>query len=295
MKKVKGIILAGGYGTRLHPLTLGVSKQLLPVYDKPMIYYPLSTLMYAGINEILIITTVEDHPNFKNLLGDGSEIGIKLSYAQQKKPNGIAEALKIGSNFIGEDNVCLILGDNIFHGNDFISNLDKAKSNLLKGYSTIFGVQVKNPNQFGVVQLNSNNEILKIIEKPKIESGNLIVSGLYYYTNEVIKIAMDLKPSSRGEYEITDVNNSFLEKDKLKLIKLDPEIVWTDTGTYDSLIFASQYFKEFEGKFDKKVACIEEIALNRGYINKRDLLVIANRMKNSNYGKYLFNIAKYEN
>ena len=219
---------------------------------------------------------------------------MKLSYAQQSNPNGIAEAFIIASNFIGQDNVCLILGDNIFHGSNFISNLDKAKSNLDDGYSTIFGVKSKKPNEFGVIRFNSKNEMKKIIEKPKTEVGKLIVSGLYYYTNEVVKIAMKLKPSSRGEYEITDINNTFLKNNKLKLIKLNSEIIWTDTGTYDSLIYASQYFKEFEKKFFKKVACIEEIAFRRGYINERDLLTIANKMKNNNYGKYLINIINNE-
>ena len=292
MKSIKGIILAGGYGSRLYPLTYGISKQLLPVYDKPMIYYPLSTFMHAGIRDILIIATSEDLSKFKNLLNDGSEIGLNISYAQQKKPNGIAESLIIGSDFIGKDNVCLILGDNIFHGNNFISLLDKARLNLENNYSTIFGVEVDNPNDFGVIEFDSENKIHNIVEKPDNALSNIIVSGLYYYTNDVVKIANNLKPSSRGELEITDINNHYLSQNKLELVKLDSETSWIDTGTYDSLIRASKYFQDYENKTGKKVACIEEIALNLGYISKTKLLSIANSMKTSNYGKYLLNIAQ---
>ena len=292
MLLTKGIILAGGYGTRLYPLTLGISKQLLPVYDKPMIYYPLSTFMYAGIRDILIISTSEDLPKFKNLLNDGSEIGLNISYAQQKKPNGIAESLIIGSDFIGKDNVCLILGDNIFHGNNFISLLDKARLNLENNCSTIFGVEADNPNDFGVIEFDSENKIHNIVEKPDNASSNVIVSGLYYYTNDVVKIAKNLKPSPRGELEITDINNHYLSQNKLRLVKLDSETSWIDTGTYDSLIEASKYFQDFENKTGEKVACIEEIALRLGLIDKTKLISIANSMKNSNYGKYLLKIAK---
>ena len=290
MKSIKGIILAGGYGSRLYPLTYGISKQLLPVYDKPMIYYPLSTFMHAGIRDILIIATSEDLSKFKNLLNDGSEIGLNISYAQQKKPNGIAESLIIGSDFIGKDNVCLILGDNIFHGNNFISLLDKARLNLENNYSTIFGVEVDNPNDFGVIEFDSENKIHNIVEKPDNALSNIIVSGLYYYTNDVVKIANNLKPSSRGELEITDINNHYLYQNKLELVKLDSETSWIDTGTYDSLIRASKYFQDYENKTGKKAACIEEIALNMGYIDNTKLTNIANSMKNSNYGKYLLKI-----
>ena len=290
MKRVKGIILAGGYGSRLYPLTLGASKQLLPVYDKPMIYYPLATLMNAGIRDILIISTNKDLPRFKDLLKDGKQIGLNISYAHQNKANGIAESLIIGSDFIENDNICLILGDNIFHGNNFISLLDNARLNLENNYCSIFGVNVDIPNDFGVIELDSENKIYSIVEKPKNTSSKMIVSGLYYYTNEAVKIAMNLKPSLRGELEITDINNYFLSQDKLRLIKLDSETSWIDTGTYDSLIQASKYFQDYENKTAKKVACIEEIALKLGYIDKEKLKIIASSMKNSNYGRYLLKL-----
>jgi len=292
MPLTKGIILAGGYGSRLYPLTYGTSKQLLPVYDKPMIYYPLSTLMNAGIKDIMIISTTEDLPSFKNLLNDGSEIGLNISYAQQKKPNGIAESLIIGSDFIGKDNVCLILGDNIFHGNNFISLLDKARLNLEDNCSTIFGVEVDNPNDFGVIEFDSQNKVHNIVEKPDNALSNIIVSGLYYYTNNVVKIAKKLKPSSRGELEITDINNHYLSQNKLRLVTLDSKTSWIDTGTYDSLIQASKYFQDYENKTAKKIACIEEIAFSLGYIDKTKLISVANSMKNSNYGKYLLRITR---
>ena len=290
MKSIKGIILAGGYGSRLYPLTFGTSKQLLPVYDKPMIYYPLSTIMHAGIRDILIISTSEDLPKFKNLLNDGSEIGLNICYAQQEKPNGIAESLIIGSDFIGNDNVCLILGDNIFHGNTFITLLDRARLNLENNYCTIFGVEVDSPKDFGVIEFDSENNIHNIIEKPDNASSNLIVSGLYYYTNDVVKIARNLEPSIRGELEITDINNQYLSQNKLRLVNLESETSWIDTGTYDSLILASKYFQDYENKTEKKVACIEEISFNLGYIDKKKLMSIANSMKKSNYGKYLLKI-----
>ena len=292
MSLTKGIILAGGYGTRLYPLTYGTSKQLLPVYDKPMIYYSLSTLMNAGIKDIMIISTPNDLPRFKDLFKDGKHIGLNISYAHQKKPNGIAESLIIGADFIGNDNICLILGDNIFHGNNFISLLDKARLNLENNYSTIFGVEVDNPNDFGVIEFDSQNKIHNIVEKPDNASSNIIVSGLYYYTNDVLQIAMNLKPSPRGELEITDINNHYLSQNKLRLVKLDSETSWIDTGTYDSLIKASKYFQDYENKTAKKVACIEEIALSLRYIDKTKLISIANSMKNSSYGKYLLKIAQ---
>jgi len=292
MPLTKGIILAGGYGTRLYPLTYGTSKQLLPVYDKPMIYYSLSTLMNAGIKDIMIISTPNDLPRFKDLFKDGKHIGLNISYAHQKNPNGIAESLIIGADFIGNDNICLILGDNIFHGNNFISLLDKARLNLENNYSTIFGVEVDNPNDFGVIEFDSQNKIHNIVEKPDNASSNIIVSGLYYYTNDVLQIAMNLKPSPRGELEITDINNHYLAQNKLRLVKLDSETSWIDTGTYDSLMKAAKYFQDYENKTAKKVACIEEIALNLGYIDKKKLKNTANSMKNSNYGRYLLNILK---
>lgn len=292
MKSVKGIILAGGYGTRLFPLTIGTSKQLLPVYDKPMVYYPLSVFLKAGIRDILIISTPDDSPKFKKLFGNGKKLGINISYAVQQKPNGIAESFIIGSEFIGSDNVSLILGDNIFHGKNFISNVHQAIENLNHGFSSIFGVEVNNPESFGVVEFDNINNILRIVEKPTKPKSNIIVSGLYFYTNDVIKIAKDLKVSSRGEKEITDVNNVFISRNRMKLNILEKTTSWIDTGTYSSLIKASKYFEDYEIKHKKKVSCIEEIAFKMGYINKDQLISIADSMKYSDYGKYLINILK---
>ena len=290
MKSIKGIILAGGTGSRLYPLTLGASKQLLPVYDKPMIYYPLSVFMQAEINDILIISSEHDLPKFKKLLGDGSMLGIKITYKVQFKPNGIAESFIIGEDFICDDNVCLILGDNIFHGEGFISNINTAKKDLSNGYSSIFGVSVQNPESFGVIEFDKDNNIINISEKPDFAKSNIIVSGLYFYTNDVIKFSKKLKPSYRGEKEITDINNCYLKSKKLKLNLLDSSIAWIDTGTYGSLIKASKYFEDYEKKTGKKVACIEEIAFNMGYITKNELDKIAKSMCNSDYGKYLLKL-----
>ena len=292
MKSIKGIILAGGTGSRLYPLTIGASKQLLPVYDKPMIYYPISVFMQAEIKDILIISSENDLPKFKKLLGDGSNLGIKISYKVQYEPNGIAESFIIGEDFICDDNVCLILGDNIFHGDEFISNINTAKKDLSYGYSSIFGVSVQNPESFGVIEFDEKNNVVGIQEKPKKPKSNIIVSGLYFYTNDVVKFAKKLKPSKRGEKEITDINKIYLSSKKLKLIQLNPNISWIDTGTYSSLIRASKYFENFEIKTGKKVACIEEIALDMKYINKKQLKAIAMSMINSDYGKYLLNLIK---
>ena len=294
MKSVKGIILAGGNGSRLFPLTLGTSKQLLPVYDKPMIYYPLSVFMLSGIKDILIISTNEDIPKFKKLLGTGNKLGVKISYEIQQKPNGIAESFIIGEDFIGNDNVSLILGDNIFHGKDFISYVTNSKINLSNGFSSIFGVKVNNPENFGVIEFDNENNIKRIIEKPKIANSDIIVSGLYFYTNDVIKYAKKLKPSKRGEKEITDINNHYLNKNKLKLNILDSTISWIDTGTYSSLIQASKYFENYENKTGKKASCIEEIAFEMGYIDQKQLMNIGNSMLNSDYGKYLLNLLPNE-
>jgi len=288
--KIKGIILAGGYGSRLYPLTWGVSKHLLPVYDKPMIYYPLSVLMEAGINEILIISKIDDLHNYQNLFKNGSHLGLKISYKIQQKPNGIAESFTIASDFIGNDNVCLILGDNIFHGKFIIDKISLAKKNLAKNYSSIFGVEVNNPKDFGVIEYDNSGRILNIIEKPSFPKSKMIVSGLYFYNNEVVNFSKKLKPSSRGELEITDINNIFLSKGKLKLIKLNNKTSWIDTGTFSSLIKASKYFEDYELLTNKKVACIEELAFKMGYIDKKKLIKIASEMKNSDYGKYLFNL-----
>ena len=289
MKSIKGIILAGGTGSRLYPLTFGTSKQLLPVFDKPMIYYPLSVLMKAEIKDILIISSEHDLPKFKKLLGDGSRLGIKISYKAQFEPNGIAESFIIGEDFICDDNVCLILGDNIFHGDEFISNINSAKKDLFNGYSSIFGVSVQNPENFGVIEFDDKNNIINISEKPDFAKSNIIVSGLYFYTNDVVKFAKKLKPSERGEKEITDINNIYLSSKKLKLIRLKPSISWIDTGTYSSLIKASKYFENHEIKTGKKAACIEEIAHKMGYIDRLQLQKIAKSMINSEYGKYLLN------
>ena len=290
MKPTKGIILAGGYGSRLFPLTLGTSKQLLPVYDKPMIYYPLSTLMYAGIRDIMIISTKKDVPRFKDLLKDGKHIGLNIYYKVQDRPNGIAESFRIASEFIDNNNICLILGDNIFHGKNFNSYLKQAKENLNSGYSTIFGVEVENARDFGVIEYTRNNKIQSIVEKPEKPKSKTIVSGLYFYTNNVVNLSLNLKPSLRGELEITDINNKYLSNNKLKLINLDSNISWIDTGTYNSLIEASKYFKDIELKTGKKVACIEEIALQLKYINRDKLIKIANYMNKSSYGSYLKNL-----
>ena len=289
MKSVKGIILAGGNGSRLYPLTFGTSKQLLPVYDKPMIYYPLSIFMLTGIRDILIISTKEDVPKFEKLLGNGERLGINISYEIQLKPNGIAESFIIGEKFIADNNVALILGDNIFHGKSFILNVLKAKENLINGFSSIFGVSVQNPKDFGVIEFDTQNNIVKINEKPDHAKSNIIVSGLYFYTNDVVKFAKKLRLSKRGEKEITDINNCYLSINKLKLIHLDPSTSWIDTGTYSSLIKASRYFENHEKITGNKIACVEEIAIKMGYINQKQLLKIANSMCNSEYGKYLLN------
>lgn len=290
MKKIKGIILAGGLGSRLFPLTIGTSKQLLPVYDKPMIYYPLSVFLKADIKDILIITTNEDTKKYKKLLGNGQSLGIKISYETQDYPNGIAESFIIGSKFIGNDNVSLILGDNIFHGDNLEIYLAKAKKQLNQGFSTIFGVTSENPENFGVVEFDKFDNVSKIVEKPEIPKSNTVVSGLYFYTNDVIHVAESLKPSSRGEMEITDINNFYLSENKLKLNLLDDDIAWIDTGTYSSLIKASKYFEEYEKMSQQKSSCIEEIAYRRGFIDKLQLIKIAESMKSSDYGKYLKSI-----
>lgn len=286
-RRVKGIILAGGYGTRLYPLTIGISKQLLPVYDKPMIYYPLFILMQARIRDILIISTKDELPRFKKLFGNGSNLGIRIEYKYQHKPRGIAEAFIIGDKFISNDNVALILGDNIFFGKNLNTKLKDAKKKLESGISSIFSKQVENPNDFGVIQFDDNNQIQKIIEKPKINISKNVVCGIYFYTNEVVEVSKELKPSKRGELEITDVNNIFLKSGKLNAILLDDNIIWSDVGTYESLLKISRYFYDYEKQFNKKVACVEELALSLGYIDTNEFISIANKMINSDYGKYL--------
>jgi len=285
---MKGIILAGGSGTRLYPITKAVSKQLLPVYDKPMIYYPLSVLMLAGIQEILIISTPEDLPNFEKLLGDGSEIGLHISYAVQSSPDGLAQAFIIGEEFIGNDDVCLVLGDNIFYGHGFTDLLAKSLKNVKEAQkATVFGYYVSDPERYGVVDFNSTGEALSIEEKPKHPKSNYAVVGLYFYPNSVVGIAKNIKPSNRGELEITTVNQEYLNRGNLKVELMGRGYAWLDTGTHDSLIDASNYIRTIESRQGLKVACLEVIACKMGYINKQQLLKLAEPLKKNGYGKYL--------
>ena len=286
---MKGIILAGGSGTRLHPLTLGISKQMMPVYDKPMIYYPLSTLMMAGINEILIISTPHDLPAFQKLLGDGKNLGCKFSYTEQKTPNGLAQAFVIGEKFIGKDSVVLILGDNIFYGSG-LGRLLKQHQDPRGG--VVFAYHVSDPERYGVVEFDKKGNAISIEEKPRDPKSNYAVPGLYFYDNSVVKIAKNLKPSARGEFEITDVNKEYLKQSKLKVGILDRGTAWLDTGTFASLMQASQFVQVIEERQDLKVGCIEEVAYRMKFINKAQLKKLAEPLMKSGYGKYLLKIAE---
>jgi len=289
---MKGIILAGGSGTRLYPITKGVSKQLLPVYDKPMIYYPLSVLMLAGIKEILIISTPEDLPNFEKLLGDGREIGISLTYKEQPSPDGLAQAFIIGAEFIGTDDVCLVLGDNIFYGYGFSGILQNARNNVAEGKSTVFGYYVNDPERYGVAEYDEKGNVTSIEEKPTDPKSNFAVVGLYFYTNDVVEIAKKIKPSHRGELEITSVNQEYLRRKKLKVELLGRGFAWLDTGTHDSLMEAGQFIETIEKRQGLKVACLEEIAYNMKYIDKAQLKKLAEPLKKNGYGQYLLKLAK---
>lgn len=286
---MKGIILAGGAGTRLHPITRAISKQIIPVYDKPMIYYPLSVLMLAGIKEILIISTPEDLHLYQTLLDDGSQLGLSLSYAIQPSPDGLAQAFLIGEDFIGDDSVCLILGDNIFYGHGFSRTLREAAN--LKDGATVFGYFVTDPERYGVVDFDPDGKVLSLEEKPAQPQSNYAVTGLYFYSNDVIRKAKNLKPSARGELEITDLNRLYLEEERLRVRIMGRGMAWLDTGTQESLLQAANYIHTIEQRQGLKISCIEEIAYQMGFISKSQLLELAEQMKNSTYGQYLLSIA----
>ncbi|MDE6301294.1 MAG: glucose-1-phosphate thymidylyltransferase RfbA [Muribaculaceae bacterium] len=288
---MKGIVLAGGSGTRLYPITKGVSKQLLPIYDKPMVYYPIATLMQAGIREILIISTPLDLPGFRRLLGDGSDYGVKFQYAEQPSPDGLAQAFVIGRDFIGDDDVCLVLGDNIFHGADFIPRLaDAVQTASADDKATVFGYWVNDPERYGVAEFDSDGNCISIEEKPENPKSNYAIVGLYFYPNDVVKVAAEIRPSDRGEYEITSVNSHYLAQRRLKVQLLPRGFAWLDTGTHDSLAEASIYVEVLEKRQGLKIACLEGIAYRKGWITKEQLMEIARPMLKNQYGQYLMKV-----
>lgn len=287
---MKGIVLAGGAGTRLHPTTVAISKQLLPIYDKPMIYYPISVLMLAGIREILIISTPQDLPNFKKLLKDGAQFGVKFSYKEQPSPDGLAQAFILGEEFIGDDDVALVLGDNIFYGHGFSGALKKASENVKSGGATIFAYQVRDPQRFGVVEFDKNQKVLSLEEKPQNPKSNYAITGLYFYDNKVVEYAKSLKPSARGELEITDLNNIYLKGGNLNVELLGRGFAWLDTGTHHSLLQAGQYVQTIEENQGVKIACLEEIAYRSGFITREKALEYISNYKNNEYYNYVRNI-----